>query len=130
MLKGVKVEIYEEPRAAADCKFRIQLHPNILDSSKEIWNFKSATSIFQNGVFASSNFPFDNGKNKAKTGRCCTFYAERLGFFRFPFSALSSIAFGCPVPVTVALVYTQPFFTAIISFISGRENHQQRRSLS
>jgi drug/metabolite transporter (DMT)-like permease len=42
-------------------------------------------------------------------------------FSAFLFSAMSSIAFGCPIPVTVALIYTQPFFTAIIAFISKRE---------
>ena len=61
------------------------------------------------------------GRTKLKLEDAAHFMLRGLVFSGFLFSALSSIAFGCPVPVTVALVYTQPFFTAIISFISGRE---------
>jgi len=39
----------------------------------------------------------------------------------FTFSGLSSIAFGTPIPVAVALVYTQPIFTTIISQLTGKE---------
>ena len=61
------------------------------------------------------------GKAKLEFRDSPHFMLRGLVFSAFLFSALSSIAFGCPVPVTVALVYTQPFFTAIISFLSGRE---------
>jgi len=39
----------------------------------------------------------------------------------FTFSGLSSIAFGTPIPVAVALVYTQPIFTTIISRLTRKE---------
>jgi len=35
--------------------------------------------------------------------------------------ALTAIAFHSPVPVTSALVYTQPIFTTIIAYLTGRE---------
>lgn len=40
----------------------------------------------------------------------------------FALSGLSSIAFGTPIAVSVALVYTQPIFTAVISFVTRKEN--------
>ena len=61
------------------------------------------------------------GKIKLKKKDITYFAATGLVFSAFLLSALSSIALGCPVPVTVALIYTQPFFTAIIAFISKRE---------
>ena len=61
------------------------------------------------------------GKIKLKKKDTTYFAATGLTFSAFLLSALSSIALGCPVPVTVALIYTQPFFTAIIAFISKRE---------
>ena len=42
-------------------------------------------------------------------------------FSAFILSALTAIAFGCPIAVTSALIYTQPFFTAIIAHISHKE---------
>jgi drug/metabolite transporter (DMT)-like permease len=42
-------------------------------------------------------------------------------FSAFLFSALSSIVFGCPIAVSVALLYTQPFFTAVLAVLSKRE---------
>jgi len=39
----------------------------------------------------------------------------------FGLSGLSAIAFGTPIPVSVALVYTQPIFTAVISQATGKE---------
>ncbi len=39
----------------------------------------------------------------------------------FTLSGMSSIAFGTPIAVAVALIYTQPLFTAIISFATGKE---------
>ena len=44
-----------------------------------------------------------------------------LVFSSFLFSALSAIALGLPIAVAVALVYTQPIFTAIISTLTGKE---------
>lgn len=43
-------------------------------------------------------------------------------FSVFLLVALTAIAFHSPVPVTSALVYTQPIFTMIIAYITGREN--------
>ncbi|MGQ9506434.1 MAG: DMT family transporter [Candidatus Bathycorpusculaceae bacterium] len=42
-------------------------------------------------------------------------------FSVFLFSALSSIVFGCPIAVSIALLYTQPFFTIVLAVISKRE---------
>jgi drug/metabolite transporter (DMT)-like permease len=42
-------------------------------------------------------------------------------FSVFLFSALSSIVFGCPIAVSIALIYTQPFFTAVLAALSKRE---------
>jgi len=39
----------------------------------------------------------------------------------FTLSGMSSVAFGTPIAVAVALIYTQPLFTAIISFATGKE---------
>jgi len=39
----------------------------------------------------------------------------------FALSGLSAIAFDTPIAVSVALVYTQPIFTALISFVTGKE---------
>lgn len=61
------------------------------------------------------------GKVKLERIDILHFMLRGLVFSAFLLSALSSIAFGCPVPVTVALIYTQPFFTAILSFLSKRE---------
>ena len=44
-----------------------------------------------------------------------------LVFTLFLFSALSAVALGLPVAVAVALVYTQPIYTAIISALTGEE---------
>jgi drug/metabolite transporter (DMT)-like permease len=51
------------------------------------------------------------------------FFAS-IGFIYafFALSGLSSIAFGTPIAVSVALVYTQPIFTAVISFVTHKEN--------
>lgn len=42
-------------------------------------------------------------------------------FSMFLSLGLSTVAFGCPIAVASALLYTQPFFTAIISHITRRE---------
>jgi drug/metabolite transporter (DMT)-like permease len=39
----------------------------------------------------------------------------------FALSGLSAIAFDTPIAVSVALIYTQPIFTAVISFVTGQE---------
>jgi len=44
-----------------------------------------------------------------------------LTYALFTLSGLSAIAFGTPIPVAVALVYTQPIFTAVISQLTGKE---------
>ena len=42
-------------------------------------------------------------------------------FSLFLFSALSSLIFGVPIVVVVSLIYTQPIFTALISFLTKTE---------
>jgi len=44
-----------------------------------------------------------------------------LVYSMFTFSGLSAIAFETPIPVAVALVYTQPIFTTILSQLTGKE---------
>jgi drug/metabolite transporter (DMT)-like permease len=39
----------------------------------------------------------------------------------FALSGLSAIAFGTPIAVSVALIYTQPIFTTVISFVTRQE---------
>jgi drug/metabolite transporter (DMT)-like permease len=39
----------------------------------------------------------------------------------FALSGLSAIAFDTPIAVSVALIYTQPMFTTVISFATGQE---------
>ncbi len=39
----------------------------------------------------------------------------------FALSGLSAIAFGTPIAVSVALIYTQPIFTTVISYVTGQE---------
>jgi drug/metabolite transporter (DMT)-like permease len=47
----------------------------------------------------------------------------------FALSGLSAIAFGTPIPVSVALVYTQPIFTAVISQATGKERMNLPKAL-
>ncbi len=49
------------------------------------------------------------------------FAAFGLVYSLFAFSGLSSIAFGIPIPVSIALVYTQPIFTAVIAWLTRKE---------
>jgi len=49
------------------------------------------------------------------------FLSIGLTYALFTLSGLSAIAFGTPIPVAVALVYTQPIFTAAISQLTGKE---------
>ena len=44
-----------------------------------------------------------------------------LVFSAFLLSALTSIVFGCPIAVSVALIYTQPLFTALLAALSRKE---------
>ncbi|MEM1536823.1 MAG: DMT family transporter [Candidatus Bathyarchaeia archaeon] len=67
------------------------------------------------------------GKIKLEKRDMPYFAATGLAFSAFLFSALSSIVFGCPVAVTTALVYTQPFHTAALSALSGREKMNAKK---
>lgn len=49
------------------------------------------------------------------------FVAIGLAYAFFALSGLSAIAFDTPIAVSVALVYTQPMFTALISFATRKE---------
>jgi len=49
------------------------------------------------------------------------FVAIGFTYALFTLSGLSAIVFGTPIPVAVALVYTQPVFTAVISQLTGKE---------
>lgn len=50
------------------------------------------------------------------------FMAIGCTYALFGLSGLSAIAFGTPIPASVALVYTQPIFTAILSQATGKES--------
>jgi drug/metabolite transporter (DMT)-like permease len=50
-----------------------------------------------------------------------------VAFSAFIFSALSSIVFGCPIAVSVALIYTQPLFTALLAAFSKKEKVTPRK---
>ena len=62
-------------------------------------------------------------KGKIKLEKKDLPYFALIGFVFsvFLFSALSSIVFGCPIAVSIALIYTQPFFTVILAAISKKE---------
>jgi DME family drug/metabolite transporter len=51
------------------------------------------------------------------------FFFSKIGFVfsTFLFAALSAIAIGTPVVVVVALIYTQPAFTAILAWMMKKE---------
>jgi drug/metabolite transporter (DMT)-like permease len=61
------------------------------------------------------------GKFRLEKGDLLYFVMIGFVFSAFLLSALSSIIFGCPIAVSIALIYTQPFFTAILAALSGRE---------
>ena len=61
------------------------------------------------------------GKFKLEKGELQYFALIGLVFSAFLLSALSSIVFGCPIAVSVALIYTQPLFTALLAAIFGKE---------
>jgi drug/metabolite transporter (DMT)-like permease len=69
------------------------------------------------------------GKFKLEKKDLPYFIITGLVFSAFLLSALSSIVFGCPIAVSIALIYTQPFFTAILAVISRREKITQKKSL-
>jgi len=49
------------------------------------------------------------------------FAAMGVVYSLFTLSGLSALAFGTPITVVSALVYTQPIFTAVISKLTGKE---------
>ena len=57
------------------------------------------------------------------------FIALGFVFSVFLFLALTAIALHNPVPVTSALVYTQPIFTTTIAYLTGRENFSPAKVL-
>jgi drug/metabolite transporter (DMT)-like permease len=69
------------------------------------------------------------GKFKLEKKDLPYFIITGLVFSAFLLSALSSIVFGCPIAVSIALIYTQPFFTAILAVISGREKITPKKSM-
>jgi drug/metabolite transporter (DMT)-like permease len=75
-------------------------------------------------------FVLIRGRFKLKRDDLQYFTLAGLVFSCFLFSALSSIVFGCPIAVTTALIYTQPFFTAILAAVSGKENMTSRKIMA
>lgn len=61
------------------------------------------------------------GRFKLEKGDLKYFVLIGLFFSAFLLSALSSIVFGCPIAVSVALIYTQPLFTALLAAIFRKE---------
>lgn len=61
------------------------------------------------------------GKTKLEKRDLPYFAIAGFVFSAFLLSALSSIVFGCPIAVTTALIYTQPFFTAVLSALTRKE---------
>lgn len=57
------------------------------------------------------------------------FLSIGLVFSVFLFSALSSLVFGATIAVAVALICTQPIFTALISIIIGKEKIRMAKVL-
>lgn len=56
------------------------------------------------------------------------FLAIGFTYALFTLSGLSAIAFDTPIPVAVALVYTQPIFTAVISQFTGKEKVSETKA--
>jgi drug/metabolite transporter (DMT)-like permease len=69
------------------------------------------------------------GKFKLEKKDLPYFIVTGLVFSAFLLSALSSIVFGCPIAVSIALIYTQPFFTAILAAISRKEKITPKKSM-
>jgi drug/metabolite transporter (DMT)-like permease len=72
-------------------------------------------------------FVLIRGRFRLKRDDLQYFALAGLVFSCFLLSALSSIVFGCPIAVTTALIYTQPFFTAILAAVSGKEKLTSRK---
>jgi drug/metabolite transporter (DMT)-like permease len=72
-------------------------------------------------------FVLIRGRFRLKRDDLQYFALAGLVFSCFLFSALSSIVFGCPIAVTTSLIYTQPFFTAILAAVSGKEKLTSRK---
>lgn len=75
-------------------------------------------------------FVLIRGRFKLKREDLQYFAVAGLVFSCFLLSALSSIVFGCPIAVSIALIYTQPFFTAILATISGKEKTTSRKLMA
>lgn len=67
------------------------------------------------------------GKIKLEKKDLPYFATTGLVFSAFLLSALSSIVFDCPVAAATALIYTQPFFTAVLSALSRKEKVDAKR---
>jgi drug/metabolite transporter (DMT)-like permease len=69
-------------------------------------------------------------KGKANLQKKDLPYFTLIGFVfsAFLLSALSSIILGCPIAVATALIYTQPFFTAVLAAASRREKITKKKS--
>ena len=69
------------------------------------------------------------GKFRLRKDDVVHFMLRGMVFSAFLLSALSSIAFGCPVPITTGLVNTRLFFTALIAFIFRQEKTSFKKLL-
>ncbi|MEM3612912.1 MAG: DMT family transporter [Candidatus Bathyarchaeia archaeon] len=72
-------------------------------------------------------FVLIRGKFKLKKEDLQYFALSGLVFSGFLFSGLSSIVFGCPIAVATALIYMQPFFTAILATVSRKEKMTSKK---
>ncbi len=75
-------------------------------------------------------FVLIRGRFKLKKDDLRYFALSGSVFSCFLLSGLSSIVFGCPIAVTTALIYTQPFFTAILATISEKEKMTSRKIMA
>ncbi|MBS7636387.1 EamA family transporter [Candidatus Bathyarchaeota archaeon] len=75
-------------------------------------------------------FVLIRGRFKLKKDDMRYFALSGSVFSCFLLSGLSSIAFGCPIAVATALIYTQPFFTAILATISEKEKMTSRKIMA
>jgi len=73
-------------------------------------------------------FLLAKGKMKLQKKDLPHFSVIGFVFSAFLLSALSSIILGCPIAVATALIYTQPFFTAILAALSKREKITKKKS--
>ncbi|MEM3616931.1 MAG: DMT family transporter [Candidatus Bathyarchaeia archaeon] len=75
-------------------------------------------------------FALLKGRPKLKKEDLQYFALTGFVFSGFLLSGLSSIVFGCPIAVATALIYTQPFFTAILATVSGKEKMTSRKVMA